>query len=1027
MNYSVESLKNVLSDPSTFQINRLAGRSYYIPKENVNLNGQWDFHYAAAPELAPLPSEKFTFDQKLVVPGHWQLQGYGSPQYTNVVYPFVVDVPNPPTRNPTGTYHRQFTVPEVWELHQCRIRFEGVDNSYHVFLNGQLIGYHEGSRNCAEFDLEPAIKRGEVNHLWVRVYQWSSSTYIEDQDQWWLSGIFRDVWLLGFHKQGHIENFVVNTDLKNDFADGVCGLTVSVGGEKDSFEGLELHANLEGRKAYSVGAQVKSNVTKLEIEVPNVKPWTAELPTLYELSVELRDSTGVVLSKLVQKVGFRKVEVSDGQIKVNGQPILLRGVNRHDHHPQLGRAVPLDFIKRDLQLMKQHNINAIRTSHYPNTPQLYELANEYGFWVFAEADLECHGLFECLRRPVDGSDDYEYKGGKLELFGEANKFTSDNPEWKNAYVDRARILVQRDINQPCIIVWSLGNEAFFGQNHVAMADFIRKTDPTRLIHYEPDMEASVTDMYSRMYPRFETMQEFIKRNDKPLVLCEYAHAMGNGPGLLRKYQDLFYTIPHFQGGFVWEWNNHGMETESNGQKFYGYGGDFGEKVHDGVFCMDGLVDSRHDPTPGLLEYKKVIEPVEVTFHDGYIEFKNLFDFSNLDAYYATFKLLEYQLSFSRKIILAPTKILALGDLQFPSVPPHASYSVPFPCEIPSSSSGTVVLDVDVKTVKSSEAVPSGHTVAFGQKVFLKSLNKSLNVVEYKKDIPEVTVEDTSHGITVKSKTLNFHLNKLTGSVEKYTQGKPIIVAGKCANNLTFWRPTTNNDDSVDGLYWKKFGLDMMEVQVRNVKVTPTTKDNLLATLEVVSFMGPPVLSWGFDCSQRYSIYADRLEIGTLLTARGFNKSCVPLSLPRLGYEFAVPEAVEEILWLGRGPGESYADKKESQRIGVYETKFEEADCSYDYPQENGNHEDVTWLALKYGDNGFVINMKNRDFGFKCSTEYDVQQALHPHEIKKGQKYVRLDFQQHGVGTAACGPGVEEKFQFKLEGPIEFTTTFWAGE
>ncbi|KAJ9095145.1 hypothetical protein QFC19_007713 [Naganishia cerealis] len=1008
MNYSIESLKKVLSDPGTYEINRLAGRSYYIPEENINLNGQWDFHYAAAPELAPLPSEDFTFEKKLVVPGHWQLQGYGSPQYTNVVYPFVVDVPNPPTRNPTGTYHRQFTVPKTWELHQCRIRFEGVDNSYHVFLNGKLIGYHEGSRNCAEFDLEPAIKRDQVNHLWVRVYQWSSSTYIEDQDQWWLSGIFRDVWLLGFHKQGHIENFVVTTDLKN--TDGVCGLKVQVSGENHSFqkfEGLKLYVNLLGSENL---AEVNSSVTNLEIKVPNVKPWTAETPTLHKLTLELRDSTGFVLSKVVQKVGFRKVEMSDGQIKVNGQPILLRGVNRHDHHPQFGRAVPLDFIKRDLQLMKQHNINAVRTSHYPNTPQLYELANEYGFWVFAEADLECHGFFECVRRPIDGSDDFEYKNGKLELFEEAKKFTSDNPEWKNTYVDRARGLVLRDINEPCIIVWSLGNEAFFGQNHVAMADFIRHADPTRLVHYEPDMDATVTDMYSRMYPLFETMHEFIKKNDKPLVLCEYAHAMGNGPGLLRQYQELFYTVPHFQGGFVWEWNNHGLETEANGLKFYGYGGDFGEKVHDGVFCMDGLVDSRHEPTPGLLEYKKVIEPVEVRFHDGEIEFKNMFDFSDLDAYYATFRLVEYELVFSEEI-------LALGQLHFPSVPPHSSYSISFPCEIPSSSN-TVILDVDVKTLNSSEAVPKDHTVAFGQKVF-----KASTKTEFNKTISNVNVEETNHRITVRSKALEFQFNKITGCVEKYNQDKPIIVAG--LNNLTFWRPTTNNDDNFDGPYWKKFGLDMMEIQVRNVKVTPIAngeRSNLLATLEVESFIGPPILSWGFDCIQQYSIYADRLEIGTLLTARGFNKCCVPLTLPRLGYEFAVPETVNEILWLGRGPGESYADKKESQKIGLYKKKFGDSDYSYDYPQENGNHEDVTWLALKDGDGGFVITMKNRNFGFKCSSEYDVQQALHPHEIKRGQKYVRVDYQQHGVGTAACGPGVLEEFQFKLEGPIEFTTT-----
>lgn len=472
--------------------------------------------------------------KEIKVPGMWQLQGFGrGPQYTNVIYPFPCDPPYIPyDQNECGRYVTKFKLNESMKDKEghLRLRFEGVDSSFTVWLNGTELGYSQGSRNPSEFDITTIIKIDGENELKVEVYQFCDGSYIEDQDQWWLSGIFRDVYIHSFPKI-HLEDFFVETLLDNDYRDATLKVNVQLNGmEKVSLQLLDASGN---EVVYASKNIDKEHIFEMRVENP--LKWTAETPNLYTLAL------GVGSCHTTQNIGFRAAELIDGVFCVNGNPVKFRGVNRHEHHPDHGRTVPLEYAKQDFLIMKAHNINGIRTSHYINDPRIYALCDELGLWVMDEADLECHGFGECGQRPM-----------RPEIF------TSDNPEWKEQYEDRARQMVVRDRNHPCIVLWSLGNEAFYGQNHQAMYDEIKRLDQSRLVHYEQDTHAKTVDIYSRMYADVDTCEWFATQKEwtKPLVLCEYIHAMGNGPGGAQEYIEAFYKYPRLMGGFVWEWSNH---------------------------------------------------------------------------------------------------------------------------------------------------------------------------------------------------------------------------------------------------------------------------------------------------------------------------------------------------------------------------------------------------------------------------------------------------------------------------------------
>lgn len=653
--YADQQDKPDFANHKVFQKNRLPARSYFFPDTSVLLNGQWDFHYAETPAHAPDWDEiKESQWEEITVPGHWQLQGYGKPHYTNVIYPFPVDPPHVPTDNPTGSYRKSFRIPSHWSRDtQVRLRFDGVDSAFHLFVNGHEIGYSQGSRNPAEFDITSSITREESNEVLVRVYQWSDGSYIEDQDQWWLSGIFRDVHLLAFSSKARIEDFAIHADLDAEYVNASLTVQLDLALQEHAELAVELRSPNGEELLISDRSTVSSNATTFvkSFDVKKPKKWTAETPMLYRLQIKLSDSDGKDIQTIQHPFGFRKVEIKNGILTVNGSRLLFRGVNRHEHHPRFGRAVPVEFMRQDLLLMKQHNINAVRCSHYPSQPALYSICDEIGLWVMDEADLECHGFYDAVARPLNIPEDMDYDKRKKLVFAKAAQFTSDNPEWEAAYIDRMTQMIQRDKNFTSIIIWSLGNEAFYGRNHKAMYDYSKRVDPSRPVHYEGDAQALSADMYSYMYPSAKRLISHAKETgvaadgtfEKPIILCEYAHAMGNGPGLLEDYQAAFRDHPRLQGGFIWEWANHGLlkpSEEDPDRDIYGYGGDFNDFPNDGAFVMDGLLYSNHTPTPGLIELKQVISPIRI-WADGQAEslvIENGFDFTDLKDYVAQYKL-----------------------------------------------------------------------------------------------------------------------------------------------------------------------------------------------------------------------------------------------------------------------------------------------------------------------------------------------------------------------------------------------------
>ncbi|MHC4886790.1 MAG: glycoside hydrolase family 2 TIM barrel-domain containing protein, partial [Planctomycetota bacterium] len=573
------------------------------------LSGTWRFAYVPSPEDAPDGFEGSDFDDSLwdriPVPSSWQMLGYGTPHYTNITYPIPVDPPYVPDENPTGCYRTTFDLPAGWQGRCVNIIFDGVNSAFHLSLNGREVGYSQVSHCRSEFDLTDYLVEG-TNVLAVKVYQYSDGTYLEDQDYFRHSGIFRDVHLMATPQQ-HIRDLIVRTPLSDDCSTATLDLRTKVRNRGKDVEGLILTAELFDRAGSPIMKETVDGSLSLQAteertasfvkELGALDLWTAETPNLYDLTLTLHNGDGTILEVENQRIGFRQVEVRDGQFFVNGRSIKIKGVNRHDTHCELGHAVSVESMVTDVTLMKQHNINCVRTAHYPNDPRFYALCDEYGLYVIDEADLETHG------------------------FGyEAPDIPARLPEWEPAFIDRAERMVERDKNHPSIIMWSLGNEAGYGPNHDAMAAWIREADPTRPIHYERAYEAEVVDVVSSMYTdieggcdlRVSLIEEGEKADPRPYFICEYAHAMGQGPGNLKEYWETFYRYPRLIGGCVWEWVDHSVILESEeGEPYFAYGGDFGDKPHDHNFCCDGLLYPDRTPHTGLLEYKKVLEPVWV--------------------------------------------------------------------------------------------------------------------------------------------------------------------------------------------------------------------------------------------------------------------------------------------------------------------------------------------------------------------------------------------------------------------------------
>ena len=988
----------------------------------ISLNGTWRFHYALTPIEAPSDFADVTCDDSawaaLPVPSHWQMHGYGAPHYTNVIYPFPVDPPNVPSENPTGSYRRSFHIPAAWSGQRQILRFDGVDSAFEVYVNGAYVGFSKGSRMPAEFDISDKVQLGE-NLLAVRVYQWSDGSYIEDQDMWWLSGIFRDVTLLCV-PQTALWDLYVDPGLHDDLQGATLRVVATLASSLQKATPCQLEIALfdadgvalpevQGKATITTSAELATAEIKVEVTAPRL--WSAEEPHLYTLLITLRDEDGAVISVTPQKVGFRSVRIEGVKFLVNGVAIKLRGVNRHEFHPDMGRAVPRAAMLQDVLLMKQHNINTVRTSHYLPHPHFLDLCDAYGLYVIDETDLECHGM----------------------LVATPPFSLSDNPAWQPAYVNRVERMVERDKNHACIIMWSLGNESGFGRNFEAMAAWVRARNPAFLIHYEGDRSGKVSDVISQMYTNVDDVIDFGKGEgpvgkptswsapvaladyvNKPFFLCEYAHAMGNGPGGLTEYWAAFRSYDRLLGGCVWEWMDHGIRTTTaDGRGYFAYGGDFGEQPHDDNFVCDGLLFADRTPSPGLLEYKKLLEPVHVevvALHAGVASLRilNRHDFVSLAHLQATWALAE------------DGRTIKAGVLALPDIAPGASATIELDCAVRAPQPGaTYTVDLHFTLAQPQPWAAAGHEVAFAQLV-LGVLAQPLPVV---RPATPVTVRAEGAMLAIRTGDTEIVFDCARGVISHWrVAGRTLVHAGP---RLTLWRALIDNEargGAAVAEEWRKRYLHLAQHRLNNMSWQQVSDGEVHVRVETA--LAPPVLDAVLDCIYEYTIKAGG---DVLLSVRGMPRGNWPAMLPRIGLEMTVPSTLDKVRWLGLGPGENYADSRAAARFGRWESTVDAMLTPYARPQENGNHMETRWVALQ-DDNDFGVmacGAPTINFSAHRFTTMDLDAARHPYELTAQPTItLHLDYAQNGLGSASCGPGVAAPYQLHAE-PFAFSVTLRA--
>ena len=927
-------------------------------RARLSLDGRWKFRFC--PGLGDLTAgfEAPDFDDTgfddIAVPSSWQLAGlpgpprYSPPAYTNVVFPFPVDPPHVPDANPAGEYRRRFTLPPEWDFSGSSVlRFDGVDSCFAVFVNGTLAGHSKGSRLMREFDITGLVHAGD-NVVAVRVHQWSAGSYLEDQDMWWLSGIFRDVTAIN-EKAGAIRDFFVHADYDAETGTGI--LSVDTDGQAVlSVPELGI-AGADARAEHRVAAE----------------PWSDEHPRLY--SAVLSSPGGDVSFR----IGFRRVEVRDGQIRLNGSTVQFRGVNRHEWHPETGRTLDEATMRADIAAMKQHNINAVRTSHYPPDPRFLALCDEYGLLVIGECDLETHGfsLVNWRNNP------------------------SDDPRWQPAYLDRIQRTVERDKNHPCVIIWSLGNEAGTGRNLAKMAEWIRGRDTSRLIHYEGEPGSFYVDVYSRMYAGYGELDAIGRRQEPvtadpehdghrrrlPMMLCEFGHAMGNGPGGLSEYQALFDRHPRLHGGFIWEWIDHGItQLTPAGERYFAYGGDFGEPVHDGNFVIDGLVFPDRTPSPGLLEAKAVFAPVRITIDAGArrVHVDNRHHTAGTEAYRLSWKVED------------GGALHAEAALAVPNVPAGGRASVGFPPALidalASEPRDERWLTVTVSLAADTAWAGAGHEIAFAQ----APLGQPAAAAE---PGASAYVEPTTATGPPRSRQLTIGcalLDRETGELRRLGP-----LAARSAS-LDFWRAPTDNDARTVADAWRRAGLDRLQQRIVAVQVGQ-------GELQTGVRIAPAGADFGFLATLTWT--ADQGD--TLLRMVVTPDGTWPCPLPKIGLQLVLDSVIEDVSWFGLGPGEAYRDTHRATRVGRFGAPVGSLAVPYVRPQENGNRRHARSLSLsdREGHTSLrVTGYPHFDFTVRHWSVRLLTAARHtPDLVPDGRTYVHLDAAHHGIGSGACGP------------------------
>jgi len=971
-----------------------------------SLNGIWKFNWASNPAERPLDFYRADFDvdawDDIPVPSNWEIEGYGTAIYLNHPYEFEPDWPRiPHDHNPVGSYRRDFEVPDSWQERRVFIHFGAVKSAMYLWVNGVKVGYSQGAKTPAEFDITDYVHTGS-NTLAVEVYRWSDGSYLECQDFWRISGIERDVFLFST-PQVHVRDFFARTSLDDNYVDGTLSLSVhlrnyAAGSPANRVLSVQVYGPgdtsplvFESTLDVAVAGDDEVEVV-IEGTVPGAHAWSAETPNLYSLLITLTNKEAGLSEAVSGKVGFRKVEIKDAQLHVNGVPITLKGTNRHEHDPVRGHVISEELMLRDIELMKEANINAVRTSHYPNDPRWYELCDQHGLYVVDEANIESHG------------------------YGYRPEITLGNrPEWVGAHLDRTVRMVERDKNHPSVIIWSLGNEAGDGVAFDATYDWIKNRDPSRPVQYERALTGKNTDIYVPMYARIERLEEWAASDpDRPLILCEYAHAMGNSVGNLQDYWDVIEEHEVLQGGFIWDWVDQGLTLSNEaGENYFGYGGDMGDDRNDLNFVINGLVQPDRRPNPHYWEVKKVYQYVEANLLDGStgrVELFNKYDFLNLDAFDLSWRLMDGD------------RRLAAGTVAPISLPPHSrgEISIDLP-EIEPQPGAEYFLLLEIALSQDRGLLPAGHVVAWEQ--FRLPVYVAAAEID-PKSLPTLEIEDGGAEVIVKGDFFAATFSRAEGTLSSLRhQGTELIRTGL---EPDFWRPPTDNDignrmHQISAI-WKTAGRNR---SVQSVEVERL--EGAVVRVVVVSTLAAAAS----EVRTSYTVFGD----GRILVENELTPGDKDLpEVPRFGMSMTLPGDFNHFDWYGRGPWESYWDRKTGAPVGVYGGTVWEQVHPYVRPQETGNKTDVRWLALTNNDGVGLMAvgvpylsasarpLLNDDLDFESKTVVveegrpprDLVLMKHTTDVKQRDLVtLNLDYKQRGVGGDNSW-GARPHEQYRLE-------------
>ncbi len=1025
-------------DPSKLHVGCESPRSYFIPFSDtrtaksgnrnksdrfISLCGEWDFRFCQSlRELGDfLSQDAIPFSETIPVPLSWQMllkRGYDLPLYTNVRYPIPVDPPHVPDVNPCGLYRRWFSMDsETLSAREVYLNFEGVDSAFYVYLNGQFVAYSQVSHMTSEIKLNSFLRPGE-NELLVLVMKWSDGSFLEDQDKIRLSGIFREVYLL-LRDPIHLKDFFIRTQTAPDFSSASITVDLQLNGRSDiSYQLSDPKGKPLARETLNVN---RSGAIRIPVSSPSL--WSDETPNLYELTLVIGGEV------ICSRVGIRRFEIRDRVVLINGRKVKGKGVNRHDSHPELGSATPLEHMRRDLLLLKAHNVNMIRTSHYPNDPRLYDLCDEYGLYVCDEADLETHG--------------FQMSGYGHPVAAQTWDQLTDSPEWKEAYLDRAERMMERDKNHACVLFWSVGNESGCGTNHLAMSEYYHRRYPGCLVHAEDlsrrqddvragriTMEQSgipdpgdYVDVDSRMYPSTEELDKNYLGPDAtakhPLFLCEYSHAMGNGPGDLEAYWSRIYRHDCFFGGCVWEMLDHSVNVGTQEQPNFVYGGHFGYPVNDGNFCVDGLFYPDRRPHTGMLEYRQVLRPARVCgidFKTGSVTIQNLRHFTDLS---------DLDLVWSMECDGSP---YLEGRINSLSIGPEEQACVSvFSPSVLNNLTGNCYLTLSFRTNRDYPWAECGYEVGFEQ-IEVPAKKK---VVEQKPATTSLSINQDEYDIVITDGTGVYRIDKLRGLLSSVSVGKTKIISSPVTVNI--WRAPTDNDRIIRR-EWEGAFLHLCDTRCDRCEIIESTPQRILVRADLT--MGAPsqrpvlreTIEYEFSSgngvllSQKIHVLSNRERanlVRTVLRSEidfGDRMPDETPVLPRLGVQFSMPCGTESLRWFGLGPGEAYADKCQASRIGIYESSVTDHFEHYIKPQENMAHARTKWVRFNHENGTGILVCADPDsdgISFNCShfTPMDLTNARYDFElVPRKETIVNIDLLHAGIGSASCGPALAKQYR-----------------